>query len=407
MLDRFFKNDNNTSDTKGRSAGRTRRARSTGQQWRFKGHAEDAVLALGRSWARAMRRPSDLGLRGRRLHPAAARAPAAHRRGAHRPEGDAVRPPRHRHCTRNARNSGARSPSAASRPPTLVDDDQPAVAWCHLNDEGDLLTQLIPGAVQVSGSDDSPSARRKRCSAFSRGRDPGARDEAEDRRVGAELAALRRMTFFPVALLRAVLPGRPAHVAVRADAAGAGGHRDHRGRRERAREPATQGRAGRPMFDALVAHMGDALAIRRTDAYTTPDGGARMAVLDQHDHRPVTPLYNGDCMEVMPTLPDGSVHLSVYSPPFAGLYQYSSSASATCRTAATTTSSSSTTATSSPSSHRVTMPGRMTRRPLHGHPDRQHRPGRRAARLPRRHHPPARAARAGTTSPATTSGRSR
>ncbi len=36
-------------------------------------------------------------------------------------------------------------------------------------------------------------------------------------------------------------------------------------------------------------------------------------------------LYNGDCMEVMPILPDGSIHLSIYSPPFAGLYQYSSS----------------------------------------------------------------------------------
>lgn len=36
-------------------------------------------------------------------------------------------------------------------------------------------------------------------------------------------------------------------------------------------------------------------------------------------------VYNGDCMEVMPSLPDGSVHLSVYSPPFAGLYHYSSS----------------------------------------------------------------------------------
>lgn len=36
-------------------------------------------------------------------------------------------------------------------------------------------------------------------------------------------------------------------------------------------------------------------------------------------------IYNGDCLEVMPQLPDGSVHLSVYSPPFAGLYHYSSS----------------------------------------------------------------------------------
>ena len=35
-------------------------------------------------------------------------------------------------------------------------------------------------------------------------------------------------------------------------------------------------------------------------------------------------VYNGDCMEVMPTLPANRVHLSVYSPPFAGLYHYSS-----------------------------------------------------------------------------------
>jgi len=36
-------------------------------------------------------------------------------------------------------------------------------------------------------------------------------------------------------------------------------------------------------------------------------------------------IYLGDCCEVMPTLPSASIHLSVYSPPFAGLYHYSSS----------------------------------------------------------------------------------
>lgn len=35
--------------------------------------------------------------------------------------------------------------------------------------------------------------------------------------------------------------------------------------------------------------------------------------------------YNADCMEVLATLPAESVHLSIYSPPFAGLYHYSSS----------------------------------------------------------------------------------
>lgn len=35
-------------------------------------------------------------------------------------------------------------------------------------------------------------------------------------------------------------------------------------------------------------------------------------------------IYNGDCLELIPTLPDNSVDLSIYSPPFAGLYIYSS-----------------------------------------------------------------------------------
>ena len=48
-----------------------------------------------------------------------------------------------------------------------------------------------------------------------------------------------------------------------------------------------------------------------------------MAIIDQT----ITPnyaLYNGDCIEVMQAMQSGSVHLSVYSPPFAGLYVYSS-----------------------------------------------------------------------------------
>ena len=36
-------------------------------------------------------------------------------------------------------------------------------------------------------------------------------------------------------------------------------------------------------------------------------------------------LYLDDCLEVMPNFPDGSVGFSVYSPPFAGLYHYTSS----------------------------------------------------------------------------------
>lgn len=36
-------------------------------------------------------------------------------------------------------------------------------------------------------------------------------------------------------------------------------------------------------------------------------------------------IYHGDCIETMAAMPDASLHLSVYSPPFGGLYNYSSS----------------------------------------------------------------------------------
>ena len=48
-----------------------------------------------------------------------------------------------------------------------------------------------------------------------------------------------------------------------------------------------------------------------------------MAIVTQ-DIAPSYALYQGDCIEVMRGLPDESVHLTVYSSPFGGLYQYSS-----------------------------------------------------------------------------------
>lgn len=41
--------------------------------------------------------------------------------------------------------------------------------------------------------------------------------------------------------------------------------------------------------------------------------------------KPNYAIYNGDCVEVMQELPDESIDISVYSPPFCGLYNYSSS----------------------------------------------------------------------------------
>ncbi len=49
-----------------------------------------------------------------------------------------------------------------------------------------------------------------------------------------------------------------------------------------------------------------------------------MAVIDQ-EITDTHAIYNGDSCEVLQSLPSESIHLSVYSPPFCGLYNYSSS----------------------------------------------------------------------------------
>lgn len=70
-------------------------------------------------------------------------------------------------------------------------------------------------------------------------------------------------------------------------------------------------------------------------------------------------VYNGDCIEVMPALSAGSVHLSIYSPPFAGLYHYSSSERdlSNCRDYAEFFAHYEFVVREL---HRLTMPGRMT-----------------------------------------------
>ena len=48
-------------------------------------------------------------------------------------------------------------------------------------------------------------------------------------------------------------------------------------------------------------------------------------MIKEQQHTKEYSIYNGDCIDVIKTLPDNSIDLAVYSPPFAGLYNYSSS----------------------------------------------------------------------------------
>lgn len=145
MLSRFFKNDQNSNHPN---------RQWSGGKWRFRGHAEKDFWRWVVSWARAVRKPSDLGF----------------------PDGNFILPPlqtrehlvesktlapgsllpmpamnRMEEIQERRRTLNERCEKAAS---LVCENKGSSLSWCNLNDEGDMLAKLIPDSVQVSGSDE-------------------------------------------------------------------------------------------------------------------------------------------------------------------------------------------------------------------------------------------------------------
>lgn len=157
MLNRFFKNDHNNS-----SVGRQWASHGgSNAKWRFKGHSEPEFWRWVCSWARALRRPSDIGFDDgafvlpeliEREHIVASIKPR---------EGYLFAMPAHglsEQREERRRTLRERCERAAS---LVADTGQPAVCWANLNDEADTIQRLVPGAIQVSGADSDESKEEK------------------------------------------------------------------------------------------------------------------------------------------------------------------------------------------------------------------------------------------------------
>lgn len=122
------------------------------QKWRLKGHAEDTFWKWVASWGVVLEKPSDLGYSddGYILPPLSIMDKVIE------VEGEPAR-------TLSQRQK-ARRETVTERVTACAEivnaTDQPFLVWCDLNIESEMLTQAIPGAVQVRGSD-KPSHKEK------------------------------------------------------------------------------------------------------------------------------------------------------------------------------------------------------------------------------------------------------
>lgn len=260
MLNKFFKNDQNTATSGGyRSYGKV-------VKWRFKGHAEEHFWRWVVSWARAVRRPSDLG---------------------HDDDGFILPPLHEREHVIKASNprSGELFDIPAytlqeqreERRITLEDrcelaaelltHDRPCVAWAHLNDEGNLLEKLIPGARQVSGSQ-SDDEKEDILRGFSDGEFRALVTKPKISGFGLNWQHAHHMTFFPShsfeqyyqGVRRMYRFGQREQVTV--DVVTSEGEKGVMANLQRKAEQADR------MFGRLVELMQNELSIEKHDVYT-------------------------------------------------------------------------------------------------------------------------------------------
>jgi hypothetical protein len=267
MLSRFFKNDQgNSIKATVYRGGKNFAKLDDAAKWRFKGHAETPFWQWVCSWARAVRRPSDLGFDDGAfvLPPLTEREHLVHSETT-APGMLFSLPAVGLQEQREERRRTIKE--RCEKVAELVDTKDQALAWCHLNDEGDLLENLIPDCRQISG-DDSDEEKEEAFLAFARG---DLRVLVTKPKIGAwglNFQNCAHVTFFPSHSFEQFYQGvrrcwrfgqkRP----VRVDVVTTEGEKDVLKNLQRKAVAADR------MFSSLVEQMNSALRIERSVAFT-------------------------------------------------------------------------------------------------------------------------------------------
>lgn len=288
-------------------------------EWRLKGHAEDAFFRWLASWAMAIRTPSDLGYDddGYRLPPLDIRPeflPVDYV-----PEGQLFFGGL-RGITDRSRARRATERIRCERAADLVHgtDDQ-WIVWHGLNDEGRILADLIPDGVLVEGSQ-SPEAKAESIEAFQDGRVRVLITKPRIAGFGMNLQNAHRMAFVGLSdsweayyqcIRRSWRFGQtqPVEVAiVLSDAESAIYENVMAKEREALR-----------MQARLIEHVA---AFEREELLGRPEESEYRTDTVRRDN---WTMHLGDSAERLREIADASIDLSIFSPPFMSLFTYSPS----------------------------------------------------------------------------------
>jgi superfamily II DNA or RNA helicase len=254
MLAMFFKNDEDSLHPM-----------SMGSQWRFKTHAQKDFWRWVCSWARAVRKPSDLGYDdGPFVLPSLIENEHMVESGI-RPGELFAMPAANLQEERDERR--ATIEGRCGRAADLLAGSEPGIAWCHLNAEAEALVDMIPGAAQISGAD-SDERKEELFNAFRHGELLKLVTKPKIAALGLNFQHCNRMTYFAdhsfeqyyQAVRRAWRFGQKRDVTVDVVTT-----ESLMGVTKNLRRKAI---AAEEMFRVMVEQMNDALALKRFHEHT-------------------------------------------------------------------------------------------------------------------------------------------
>jgi DNA modification methylase len=288
--------------------------------WRLKGWGASKFWEWMGTWAVVLRNPSDIGFDGSKyILP----APQYFEHVVETEQlGDELfaRPAQTMLERRKAQRDSIVNRCKALADVVNADTSEPWLIWTHLNDEAELLAELIPGAVNVQGSD-SAEVKTKHMMAFTHGELRVLISKPKICGYGMNWQHCARMAFvglddsfekFYQAVRRCYRFGQKRNVHVHVFTAENEGQILANIKRKEQQH--------NEMSANMIEHMKDIM---------NKELAGQENVVD--DYREDTyqgdgfTVHLGDCVKWARRMPDNSVDYSGFSPPFADLFVYSNS----------------------------------------------------------------------------------
>ncbi len=291
---------------------------NTTHKWRLKRHAEEPFWKWLATWAVAFRSPEDLGFDG-----SAFVLPALNRHehivSSPNPT-DTLFPVEAKtlHERRGARRRSLEERAQLAANLVASQPDEQWLLWCNLNDESSRLGELIPGAVEVRGSDSSEHKARSLLG-FSDGSvrvmvtKPSIAGHGMNWQTCARVAYVGLSDSYEQlyqSIRRCWRFGQTREVDMHIIISEEEGAVKKNVERKEAEAS--------DMFERLVAH----LSLYQLDKAERDEASVDFSEASGEDWT----MYQGDSFYLLDRLKPNSVGLSVFSPPFPGMYAYTNSA---------------------------------------------------------------------------------